>query len=67
MQKKYRVFHRTWWKKNPAYPNGREPHAGKATHIGYADTIQQAQDMCRVWNANHDPGPLSRKAEFEEI
>lgn len=22
------VYHRTWWKKNPAWPDGREPGVG---------------------------------------
>jgi len=64
---KYRVFHRTWWKRNPAYPDGREPHPGNKRFIGWAHSYSEAQDMCRVWNANHDPGKLSDKAEFEEV
>lgn len=65
----YRCFHRTWWIKNPAWPDGREPGAGPKTYLrgGRVDTIEEAQAICRAWNASHDPGPLSRKAEFEEV
>jgi len=62
----YRCFHRTWWVANPSWPNGREPGAGKKSHIAYADTVEEARAVCRSWNETHDPGPLSRKAEFEE-
>ena len=61
----YRIFHRTWWKPNPRWPNGLEPHAGKRRTIGFADTEEAARDMCRVWCANHKPGRLSDKAEYE--
>ena len=63
-ENRYVVFHRTWWKKNPDWPNGREPEAGPKTRIGIAVGIAEAQEMCRVWNSQHDPGELSRKAEF---
>lgn len=62
----YRVFTRTWWRRNPAWPEGREPGAGRkhtiATHVYYAE----ARAICAEYNATHDPGFLSRKAEFEE-
>lgn len=63
----YRVFTRTWWRYNKAYPGGKEPHMGRKTTIRWANTYEEAQDICRVWNANHKPGPLSRKAEFERV
>ena len=64
----YRVFTRTFWRRNPSWPNGLEPHAGKRSYRGHPKglTYEQARDYCRVWNANHPPGRLSRKAEFEE-
>lgn len=63
----YNVFVRTWWKKNPSWPNGREPSAGPKRYIRRrVPTIEEARSICKEWNANHDPGPLSRKAEFEE-
>lgn len=66
--RQYRVFVRTWWKRNRDWPNGLEPCAGRRNYTGHPQrcTIEQARDYCRTYNANHDPGPLSRKAEFEE-
>jgi len=61
----YRVFHRTWWRRNPAYPGGREPGAGRKTTIATNCTEAEARSICQVWNANHNPGTLSRKAEYE--
>ena len=63
----YRVFHRTWWRTNPAWPNGLEPHAGRKTVLGIASTEEAARDWCRVWCAQHPAGKLSRKAEYESI
>jgi len=63
----YRVFVRNWWKSNPSWPNGLEPHAGrKFTLHKRVDTYEEARNICQVYNANHKPGKLSRKAEFEE-
>lgn len=64
---KYRVFHRTFWKRNSSFPGGREPYLGPKHTITTVATEEAAQDVCRVWNKNHDPGPLSDKAEFEEV
>ena len=64
----YKVYHRTWWTNNPSWPNGLEPGAGRKTTIrARVDTIEQARDIAQVWNANHEPGRLSRKAEFESL
>jgi hypothetical protein len=62
---KYRVFHRTWWTVNPAWPDGREPGAGKKYDIGFAGSEKLARSMCARYNATHEPGPLSDKAEYE--
>lgn len=63
----FRVFTRTWWRGNPAWPNGLEPCLGrKYTLHKRVTTEAEAQSICQVWNANHKPGRLSRKAEFEE-
>ena len=62
----YHVFHRTWWQSNPAWPNGREPGAGPRKYIQRHVTLDDAKELCQEWNAAHDPGPLSDKAEFEE-
>lgn len=63
----YRVFTRTWWRRNPSWPGGREPGAGRKTTIRRnVPTEADARASCRAWNDSHDPGPLSRKAEYEE-
>ena len=64
----YRVFVRNWWKHNPSWPNGLEPNgsARKTTLKKNVRTEGEARDICRVYNANHNPGRLSRKAEYEE-
>ena len=64
----YRVFTRTWWKRNPDWPGGREPGAGrKHTIAKHVETEAEAQAIARRYNENHDPGFLSRKAEYESI
>lgn len=64
----YNVFHRTWWIKNPSWPDGREPGAGKKHYIiKGVETEALAQEICRDWNSQHDPGTLSDKAEYEEV
>lgn len=60
----YKIFTRTWWRHNPRWPNGLEPCAGRRYTIDRADTEQEAQAICREWNATHKPGRLSRKAEY---
>ena len=63
----YAVFTRTWWRKNPSYPGGREPHAGRRRYLARdIKTETEALVMCKRWNESHKPGPLSRKAEYEE-
>jgi hypothetical protein len=60
------VFHRTWWKPNPSWPNGREPGAGTKHYLARGVSEQEARELCREWNDEHDPGPLSDKAEYED-
>jgi len=62
----YTVFTRTWWRENPSWPNGLEPEAGPLTYIGEGMTEEEARTFAQEWNATHDPGRLSLKAEFEE-
>lgn len=62
----YNVFHRTWWIENAAWPAGREPGAGERHYIQRRVPLEDAHELCDQWNAAHDPGPLSDKAEFEE-
>lgn len=61
----YRTFTRTWWRNNPKWPNGLEPHAGRKTYYATYNTAQEARDVCEVWNRQNPPGRLSRKMEFE--
>ena len=61
----FEVFTRNWWKKNPSWPNGLEPDgAGRRNHLAWAETEEEAREIAQEWNANNDPGILSRKAEF---
>jgi hypothetical protein len=60
---KYTIFVRTWYRLNPKYPNGLEPHLGKRSIIDYANTIDEAREICRKYNEKNNPGRLSRKAE----
>ena len=64
----YRVFTRTWWRENPAWPNGLEPCPGKRHyfHLRFASE-QEAREYCQRWNRAHTAGRLSRKCEFEEV
>ncbi len=64
---RYHVFHRTWWTKNSAYPNGLEPCAGKRATITYTRTELEAQAACKQWCAKYKLGPLSDKAEYEQL
>lgn len=66
---RYTIFVRNWWKiVTDRYGTKRkEPDTNaRRTVIGYANSIQEAQDICREYNQAHDPGPLSRKAEFTD-
>lgn len=56
--RRFEVFHRTWWQA-PGVPGVGESH-----HIGWAQTEARARYLCRRWNASHDAGPLSDRAEY---
>ena len=62
--RRFEVFHRTWWRWSLDWPGNREPGAGESHHIGWAQTEARARYMCRRWNASHDAGPLSDRAEY---
>ena len=64
---KYNVLHRTWWKKNPSWPNGLEPEAGKRHYIAEDVSYEVARQICKEYREENEPGELSDKAEFEEI
>jgi len=68
----YRVFHRTWWRENPRWPNGLEPCAGRKTTAATVETEEEARALCR--EANSSPNNftakqrrLGRKYEYEEV
>jgi len=65
-QARYAVFTRTWWKLNPAWPQGREPEMGKKHVLKRNLSWVEARELCTEWNRTHKPGKLSRKAEFEQ-
>jgi hypothetical protein len=62
----YYVFTRNWWRDNPSWPDGLEPCPGRrhTIHKGI-ESEEEAQKICREWNATHKPGRLSRKAEYD--
>lgn len=63
----FAVFTRTFWKDNPSWPNGLEPECGPRTYLAKGlKTEEEARAMCKKYNATHDPGRYSRKAEYEE-
>jgi hypothetical protein len=64
----FRVFVRSWWVHNPAWPNGLEPKAGRKTTIRKrVESEEDARAICREYNRTHPPGRLSRKAEYESL
>ena len=48
----YRIFTRTWWKNNPSWPDGLEPHAGRKYTIGMTSTEEEARQMCKNYNVS---------------
>lgn len=60
----YRVFVRTWWKRNAAWPDGKEPHVARGRTIRRNLTYREAMRMCADWNSENKPGKYGRKAEF---
>jgi len=63
----YAVFTRMWWIDRPDMPEGiMMPSTGPKRTIGRSMTEDEARTMCKEWNATHDYGRLSLKAEYEE-
>jgi hypothetical protein len=61
----FKVFTRNWWRVNDKWPNGLEPTSrARRTHLAFAQSEEEARDICRVWNLNNPPGKLSRRAEY---
>ena len=64
----YRTFTRTWWRENPKWPNGLEPHASKKQYRGLPyRTENEAREACREFNKRNKPGRYSLKMEYEKI
>jgi hypothetical protein len=62
----YKVFIRTWWKSNKDWPNGLEPFAGKSRTIARNIANEnEAREIAQKWNAEHDAGRYSLKAEYD--
>lgn len=58
----FEVFVRDWWRIERGV---RVPNPGAEREI--LDTglsLDEARELCREWNDSHEPGELSRKAEF---
>ena len=62
----YRVFTRNWWR---IEKNGQKVPASDARKYTLCHTNSEAmaRAACREYNDTHDPGPLSRKAEYIEV
>ncbi len=54
----YQVFIRNWYKCDGS------PGPGRKTVMGYAAKEETARAWCQQYNSTHEPGPLSRKAEY---
>lgn len=67
MEQYYNVFHRTWWRNNPSWPDGLEPGIGKRTYLQRHVTFEDARTIAKQYNDTHEPGRLSRKAEIETV
>jgi hypothetical protein len=60
----YKVFVRNWWHRDAGGRLVPDPGARKhtlATRLSEAEALA----MCAEYRARHEPGPLSRKAEYE--
>lgn len=63
----YQVYLRDWWIDDPKNKLGILPGPGPKELIKVVETFQEARDYCVDYNKTHDPGRLSRKAEFESV
>lgn len=62
---RFDVFVRNWWKME----NGKKvPHpTARKTYQLRNVTREEAYNFCQEWNKSHDPGVLSRMAEFQKV
>jgi len=56
----YKVFVCNWWKNNRSWPNGQHT-------IATTNTEEEAREIAQEYNRTHEPGRLSRKAEYRRI
>jgi hypothetical protein len=66
----YDVFVRDWWRPaergEPGWPYNKVPYPGAPKrYIAKGVSYNEARVLCAEYAADHDPGPMSRKAEFE--
>lgn len=65
----YRVFVRNWWRMEHQGSGfmKRVPAPGaRKTTLARGCTLEEARLICQEYREKHEPGPLSRKAEFEQ-
>ena len=62
-KRNYTVFIRNWWAKDGK--GNLYPHTGRKKTVRRGLSIEEARKMCTEYNNSNDPGPLSRKMEFE--
>ena len=63
----FQTFTRTFWKLDKNSPDGRSPSIGHAYPLEIVYTEEEAIKVCLEWNATHEPGILSKKAEYTSI
>lgn len=66
----YEVKCRNWWRRNPNWPDGREPCAtpwDQCRRRAIFDTEEEAREYCQEYNRTHKPGFLSYKAEYSKV
>lgn len=67
MEQYYDVFVRNWYKwEHTSFGRRKVPGPGRKTYLQHHVTWTDAREICRQYNDRHEPGPLSRKAEFAQ-
>ena len=75
----YKVFTRNWWRykdanvksslfdidRNQFHNLEHDPGARRTTLHKNIETEDEARAICKEYQATHEPGRLSRKAEYE--
>ena len=63
--KRYVIFSRRWWKDNPDWPTGREPHLGRKKFIARAQYEDDARTICKEWTERFKAPTSIRKVFFQ--